>query len=295
MEKRYERVPTFDWFKENIVKRNKSSAAKVYYYLLSCAKPHIDFETGEIQDLRTHEEDTGKASTLYNNRHKKTRGILNMDSRTYNDAIKTLTEPIVTLDGEPVLDSKGRKLRMLRPIHRTSDVTKSKKMTEFIIGDFYNVPGFFFQQIDKELLSFLATVKNNYIISVLAHLLYMEYVTRRDNVIPTFCAKYILMAFGMEKASNEQKAGIKEAIALLRGWDIVDAEPISLDKDDKPSPLLKLNGINNSLRPKVKEIKEDDILAVLNPKTYKVEKYSKTPDPDNNVRPLEELPDEFKS
>lgn len=294
---KYEAVPINDWFKKGLSREQNGKTAKVYYYLLACSRPNYD-KYGKLIDMRTSEKDTGKASKIYNNRDKKVKGILGIDKRTYLNAIKTLTEGteimIKEKEGHFALEIPS----LLEPIHKekTKDNTLSQMKTEFIIKDFHNTPGFQFSKIDKDLLKVLSTFENPYIISVLASLLWQYSAAQNSNkrgikyVPPTICTKFLYQGFGIENPSPKQRKDIKEAVLLLEGMHVIETSKFSVGINT----FKKLLKINNRVEKGV-ELDEKEILARMNMDTREMEYFSKTPDADNNIKPIDDLLQEINS
>lgn len=274
---KYEAVPTMDWFQKGLIKEQKGQTVRVYYYLLACSKPHYD-EHGNFIDLRTSEKDTGKASKLYNNRKKKTKGILNIDDRTYNGAINILTqgkkymEYMYYPDGTGPIGALMSDIPpLIESIHKekTDNITKSQMKTEFIIKPLEEMPGFQFSKVDKDLLKTLSIFKNKYIISVLAHLLWLESANKtlsekngKPYIPPTFCNTFICRGFGMENPSHEQRMEIQEAVLMLEGAGILETEKVSI----KGLPFRRLLKINNNL-PQSRELDEGELSLYINSQT----------------------------
>lgn len=294
---KYEAIPVNEWFKKGLSKEQNGKTAKVYYYMLACSKPNYD-KYGKLIDMRTSEKDTGKASELYNNRRKKKRGVLNIDDRTYNKAIKTLIEGTEVMIEEEEGHFALEIPPLLEPIHKekTDDITKSQMRTEFIIKDFHNTPGFQFSKIDKDLLKVLSTFENPYVISVLASLLWQNLAAQNNNkqgikyIPPTFCTKFLCQGFGMENPSHQQWQYVREAVLLLEGMHVIETSKFSVGVNT----FKKLLKINNRVEKGV-ELDEKEILARMNMDTREMEYFSKTPDADNNIKPIDDLLQEINS
>lgn len=307
---KYEAVPVNEWFKKGLSKEQNGKTAKVYYYMLACSKPNYD-KNGRLIDMRTSEKDTGKVSELCNKQKQKNtparKGVLNIDPRTYNNAINTLvngTEVLVEKDDikfaikiPPLLEPVHNEFNNLKDLKgKGSTKIKSKAQTEFIIKDFHNTPGFQFSKIDKDLLKVLSTFENPYVISVLASLLWQNSAAQNNNkqgikyIPPTFCTKFLCQGFGMENPSHQQWQYVREAVLLLEGMHVIETSKFSVGINT----FKKLLKINNRVEKGV-ELDEKEILARINMDTREMEYFSKTPDADNNIKPINDLLQEINS
>lgn len=267
-------VPTDKQFKE-IAGRKRGSVGKVYYYLLSCAVPHIDYTSGNVLYLETFEKTTGKRADLCNRKKTKTRpsskGVLRMDIDTYKDAIDILTQPLTTEDGEPIKDEDGRLFRLLR--HKEK---KGKAYwTDFEIGKI-NVPGFAFQKIKSQTLKDLALRDNKYVVQMYAHLLYLCYdnINKKYNYHPNYliCGKYFWKILGFTNDPNfNQRKEINNAIIILKEMGLIKGEKVK--RHNKPFTLVR-EVLLDTQREEVKELTDDEIILQYNYKTYETRRIS---------------------
>lgn len=269
----YRSVPTSKEFKK-IAGGKEGSVGKVYYYLLSCAKPHIDFESGVTMYLETTEETTGKRSELCNKRRRKdkegSKGKLNIHENTYKSAIEILTQPLCNEDGEPIKDENGRYFRLLR--HKTKNKKEKAYWTDFEIGKI-NVPGFLFQNIKSQTLNDLALRDNKYIVQVYAHILYICYSASNKkgeyNYTPNHlvCGKYFWEVMGWKSPSHAQKRSINSALIILEEMGLIETEHIT----NHGQPYKLITKVNlTAQQPKIRELSDDEVITQYNSKTHEV-------------------------
>lgn len=266
-------IPTDQQFKQ-IAKGSQGSVGKVYYYLLSCAVPHIDYTSGNVLYLETSEETTGKRVDLCNRQKTKTKpatkGVLKMDKRTYQKAIEKLTQPLTNEDGEPIKDEQGRLFRLLRHKQKKGNAY----WTDFEIGKI-NVPGFAFQKIKSQTLKDLALRDNKYVVQMYAHLLYLCYDNKNKkynykNVNHPVCPKYFWkVILGTESISNPQKKEIANAFTILQEMGLFTGEHVRIK--GLPYTLVK-DVFLEVKKPEIREMSDDELISQYNYKTHETRK-----------------------